>query len=212
MTKSTALATASRGAIAKRYEERVDHKAVKALLSEATGVEIDTFFSKPLPIEVRLTVAIKLAAKKYMMEFGEEPTLKDLLKKPQGSNEEPLMITALKWDRDVKRRIRKPVFAADEIKEQMGALYLDKVSDASGSDVVYTVLLPLFNYGTSPARRPLEEAIESLHTAAPRGCKPIKCQIKWVGMQDEALMQQIFDDAAQKSQKSDQPVEEAQPA
>jgi hypothetical protein len=212
MTANRSLTTSGtgRGVARKLSEEALDFGRVKAWLSETTGVEIDEIFRKPIPIHMRLTEAIKLASKRFAKDNeGKLATLDDLLmKRPSG---EELLIVVRKYDPRTRQVNRTPVEARLWITEQARQLYFDIVSNAKpGLDTVYTVPVPLFNHEVSPAMGPLEELIGDdvkgktgrLHEFAPRGCPPIRCELKWVGREDQAILKQMLDEAETKAEAS----------
>ena len=170
-----------------KSEERVDVAKMKEHLSQVSGVAVHDIghFRKPLPIEIMFTQAIKLGVKKFGLEVGGKlPTLADLLMEKYD-----LSITMRKYNPRVRKTEKTPVFVRSEIIEQMAALYKDKVTDARGDNIVYTICIPLYNHEVSPARGPIEEAVAKLHTAV-KGAKPITCEIQWVGMTDRELEQE----------------------
>ena len=168
-------------------EERVDTDKLKTVLAEASGVKVADigFFRKPLPIEIMFTQALKLGVKKFGLEVGGKfPKLADLLNPNHN-----LTGKMWKYNHRVRKSENMPVAIDAEIKAQMASLYNDKVTDAEGEGVVYTVCVPLLNHETSTARAVIEEAVASLHTVI-RGAKPINCKIRWVGMTEQQIAQE----------------------
>ena len=207
MTDTRQLATTGGRSLGRRLsEEAVDFAKMKAWLSDATGTEIDEIFRKPLPIQARLTEAIKLASKRYAKDnAGALATLSDLLAKRQPEDE--LFIAVRKYDPRKRQLMRTPVMARDWIQEQARSLYFEIISNAKPTpETVYTVAIPLFNHEMSPARKPLEEIISNLHQFAPRGCPQINCEIRWVGRDDDEALKQMAQAAAEKASETQQAV------